>query len=301
MSAVKSYPSILSALAQNDLAATGRVYLLLQAVDVKHSGYFSMEEVRKTLCNKRSEWFVCSWRWLRKLLDRGDGVLWDRHTSGGLWLRSPLNVALALGVARLSGRPVYIPVGDLLGSIQRVKAHFFASFESGRKHDTPISQKALRRVTGTAERTQREYNKLLNRKASKNYSLTGLQYNQENVYELVINKGKTVLKYIDKKGLRFNDQKAYCLYRLPDTRSRVHEQAPRGSVRAINKAINLTNSREMGKHSRVSRMYHHSAVTAAKAYNRSPYNPHYWLLGVTPMPNATMAGKFEAVNVWGCI
>ena len=298
---IKSHPSLLAAVIRHNLVPPGRVYKLLQAIDTDGRGLFLIENIKKVLCNKRSDYFICSWRWMRQLLDRGEGIFWDRHTDGRLWLRGPRHVALALDVDRLHGKPVYIPINALLGGIKEVTAHFFASFESGRKQDTPISQKSLRKATGAAERTQYEYNKLLGRQAKKNFTITGLEYNKENVYELTINRHKTVLQYVDRRRLRHSDDTPVCLYRLPDTRSRVHEQAPKGSLRSINAAINLAITRGRGKYGRVNRMYHPSVEAAAKSYGRNPDSPHYWPIGKAAFPNASRVGKFEAVTMWGVV
>jgi hypothetical protein len=302
MTAVRSYPSLLSAITSHDLSSPGRVYKLLQAIDENKTGLFTIASIKETLCSKRSKYHICSWRWLRKLLDRGEGVFWNRYTDSQLWLRGPKRVALALGIDHLYGRPVYLPIESLLGSIQEVKANFFAAFESGRKNETPISQRTLRNVTGISERTQRTYNQLLERTITKNYTITGLEYNQENVYDLTMQSGRPVLQFVDKRGLRFNDPTAaYCLYRLPDTRSRVHEQAPKGRQRAINKALNLADNLEQGKRAGVDRLYYDSVEAAAKAYGRNPNNPHYWPLKKSALPNARKTGKFEGVGMWGCV
>lgn len=299
MQTVKAYPSLLSAITRNNLVAPARVYKLLQAIDDDRRGLFLVEDARKKLCNRHSKYYVCSWRWMRELLDRGEGIFWQRHTKDQLWLNGPKRVALALNVERLQGRPVYLPVDALLGSIKEVSANFFAAYESGRKHDNPISQRTLRQVTGVSERAQYEYNKLLGRKATKNYTITNLEYNQENVYKLVVQAGRPVMRFIDWHGLQGESRKAVCLYRLPDTRSRVHEQAAKGRQGQINKAINLAITREQGNDSEVNRLYFPTIGAAVKDFGRNPEQPHYWPLGKSVIPNAGMTGKFEGVNMWG--
>lgn len=293
---VKAYPSILAGCRKTKRVPAGRLWLLLRGLDPAGQGLWEVEEVKRRFCDKSSPRYLgFTERRLRQILTDGEGIFWDSHTDGRLWLRGAARVAAALGVDHLHGRPVVIPLSALLGSIKEVKAHFFASYESGRKRDTPLSQAALREATGAAERTQRDYNKLLARQVTTNYTVTSREYDQENVWTLAQEQDRPVLKFTDWQGKRHGKRRAaYCAYRLPDTRSKVHEQAPKGRQRQINRTLNLVNKRERGKSGSFNRVYHPSVEEAAKAYGRNPDHTHHWPLDKKREPAAAR----PPVSLW---
>jgi hypothetical protein len=50
-----------------------------------------------------------------------------------VWLRSQAKVAAALGLRKLRGRAVELPLSVLLGPIGDLRAHLYASFHSSRR------------------------------------------------------------------------------------------------------------------------------------------------------------------------
>ncbi|HET6444389.1 MAG TPA: hypothetical protein VFI27_07380, partial [candidate division Zixibacteria bacterium] len=150
---VKVYPSLAQAMLQAELAAPGRVYWLLKHLDTQGKGWLSVDDIRFHLTNKQSSLRVCGWRRLRQILNQGEDFFWARDRVGRLWINGPAKVAQALGCNRLKGKPIALPIAVLLGGIKEVRAHFYASFHSGRHTNNPISREALRELTGVAERT----------------------------------------------------------------------------------------------------------------------------------------------------
>ena len=118
------------------------------------------EEIRERLTKKGSPLQVVGWRRLRQIFHQGEGVFWERDSHGRLWLRSALRIALELDCDRLKGKRVELPINALLGGIGTVRAHFYASFHSGRSTDNPISRDTLASITGLSSRTQRDYDRL---------------------------------------------------------------------------------------------------------------------------------------------
>jgi len=165
---VKLFPDIALGMLGKKVVAAGRLWLLLQHVDAKGSGRLSLASVRELLTDRNSSLRFCGPRQLRKLFAQGDGLFWTRD-GNCIWLRSVAKVAAALGVPRLNSRPVCLPVSVLLQGIGAVRAHFFASFHSGRqaKQDKgknrdvvrtdpgPLSRATLHQITHVKPRTQR--------------------------------------------------------------------------------------------------------------------------------------------------
>jgi len=282
------------------LAPAFRLWLIFQALDDAGRGCHDISDIYHLLTAKRSRWQIYkSKRAVRHILAQGEGIFWHRHTDDRLWRRSPDKVADALGCGRLRGMPVLLPFKPMLGSIGNVKAHLFASYESGRRSDAPISRAALADKTGVSERAQRDYRRRLGQKAEINTVITGLEYNRANIQETsgrlmrrcVSKSGKNsknpVFPFRDWLGKRGPVGAVYVAYRIADTRRRCHKQAAKGRLRKINRAIDLVNNPTRGKHGQANRAYHPSAEKAAAAYNRDPETDHYYHDG--------------GVNIWGVL
>ena len=71
----------------------------------------------------------------------------------------------------MKGKRVDLPIKTLLGGIGEVRAHFYASFHSGRPAANPISRQTLENITGLSPRTQRDYDRLANVKRQRNIAV----------------------------------------------------------------------------------------------------------------------------------
>jgi len=297
---VTAYPTLLNAAATANQAPEMRVYLLARALDPGGRGSVDLADIRRLFTGKRSKWRIYkSWRGLREVLAQGDGIFWTRE-NGRLWLHTPARIARALDCGRLRGLPVAMTVRPLLKSIGTVRAHFFASYESGRRNtDRPISQAGLAAITGVPDRTQRAYNKRLKRKVRKNNVVTGQSYSTANIQELAYKHGRPVFRFVDWLGKRGPKKARYCAYRIADTRSCSHKQAAKGRLKKINRQIDLVNYLERGNNRKVDRTYHPDADSAAKAFNRDPEIDRVYPDSGGLQPKASRRSKREGVRFWG--
>ena len=103
------YADIGLAMLRRGLAAPGRLWLLLRHLDGDGRGWVTVAEARARLTGKGAPLRICGWRQLRNLLRQGQGIFWERDGER-IWYRSTLRVADALGVERLTGRPVDLPL-----------------------------------------------------------------------------------------------------------------------------------------------------------------------------------------------
>jgi hypothetical protein len=69
--------------------------------------------VRARLTKGDSPTRLCDQRQLRALLQQGNGLFRQRDKTH-VWLKSTVNVAAQLGVVRLTGRPIALPLAVLL-------------------------------------------------------------------------------------------------------------------------------------------------------------------------------------------
>ena len=227
MATVRAYPSLLNASHKAGSVPGMWLYLLLKAIDDQGRGCVHIHHARKMLTTRSRFRVQQSWRRLRQILADGEGVYWTRDNVGRIWLRAPGRIATALNCDHLDGRPILLKLADLRQDIATVKAHFFAAFESGRRDPNPISQAALENITGVPERTQREYNKRLERTARKNVAITELAWEPE-IFQPMAANGRTVFRLTDFHGVRGDKGKKYIAYRIPDSRSLSHRQGCRG-------------------------------------------------------------------------
>ena len=300
---IRHYPTLGIAAMRADRAPAFRLWLVLQALDDAGRGCHDIGDLYRLLTDKRSRWRMYgSIRAIRHIMAQGEGVFWDRHTDDRLWRRSSARVADALGCGRLVGMPVLLPLKPMMGSIGKVRAHLYAAYESGRRSDDPISREALAKTTGIKERTQRNYDRLLKRKAKTNIVITGLAWNQANEQMMIDRLRMPVFPFCDWKGKRGPAGALWVAYRVADTRQRCHKQAAKGRMRKINHAINLVNNPARGKHGLlVNRKYHANASAAGKAANRDQMSDHYYPDEGRLQPKAKRRSKIEGVRIWAAV
>lgn len=308
---VKVYPTLNLAFYQAGPAA-GRLWYLMRAYDEAiHSGRGWLPvNTLYTLFGRGNgsgqpggPWGIYGRRRLRQLLGEGEELgLWHRDRRGRLWLHAPHNVSEALGCGKLGGRPVYLPTAGLLGGIKLVRAHFYASWESGRRHDAPTSRATLEAVTGVPERTQRHYDQLLGRQSQTNIVVTDVAYTPESRQDATWHNGRNVLCFVDWKGKRGGEKRAeYIARRLPSTRDRCHEPAPKGRLRKHNRRITLVKNTAPGHAAEVVQVYHSSGQAAAAAFNRAPELVHFYPDGRALLPTTATPARLVATQLWGAL
>ena len=272
---VKAYPTILLALLHHNMAPAGRVYLLMRAFDYKGRGCFEIDQVRTLLTCKQSPWRICGWRRLRQIFNQAEGILWKRHTADRIWLRSPAKIAQTLDCTRLKGFPISLPVETLLQGISRVRANFYGSFHSGRLEEKPISRRTLRSLTGVAERTQRDYDKVAKVSRQRNMSV-GARYSKGILEERTWHHGLAVFRFIDIQGKQGRRGQEYVAWHLPNSYKGPHSQCAKGRQKKINKQIDLVNIGVQGNGPAVNRLFHPDAKSAAKSFSRNCQIDSYW-------------------------
>jgi hypothetical protein len=277
---VKLYPDIALGMLHKDLTAAGRIWLLLRYLDQDGRGWLRIDLIQKKLTAKDSNLRVCGRRHLRNLLQQGRGVFWDRDKDK-VWLKSAAKVAAALDVARLSGHPVKLSVPALLGGIGQVRAHFYASFHSGRKSGNPISRSRLEEITQVPERTQRVYDQIAGVSSQRNIAV-GEKYSNKEVQEQAWQHGQATFKFFDTKGKQGPAGRHYLAWRLPNSYQGCHQPSPRGRQKKINNRLNhqidlvILGAQGNGLDRRIDRLFHTNGMEASKAYNRNSQDDIYW-------------------------
>lgn len=281
---IKLYPDLALGMLHKDLAAPGRIWLLLRYLDREGRGSLRIDLIEEQLTGKNSKLRVCGRRQLRNLLKQGRGIFWERDKER-LWLKSVARVAEVLEVRRLTGMPVELPVAVLLGGIGRVRAHLYASFHSGRRSDGPISRAKLARLTHVPERTQRVYEQATGVTVRSNMAVG--PHSEKEVQERAWRHGRAVFEFVDKEGKQGPAGGRYLAWQLPNNYEGCHEQSAKGRQKKTNRQIDLVASGAQGNgleregsqersSKGVGRIFHAGGLEAGKAYNRDGCDDHYW-------------------------
>lgn len=284
---IKLYPGLVVGILQQRMAGAGRVWFLLRHLDKNGRGWLSVEVVRGCLTDKTSPHYLCGWRQLRNVLQAGQGVFWQRDETG-IWLRSVAKTAVSLGVERLTGQPVLVPLKVLLSGLDEVKAHFYASFHSGRKQPAPISRQVLQTVTGVPARTQREYEKLAGIYPQRNIGV-GELYTAEKEQQRAWTQGTAVFDFVDYHGQQGPVRQRYVAWHLPNSYSGCHQLCSKGRQKKINREIILVNQKVRGKGFQGCQLFHPNGAAAGRAYNRHDGQDHYWQQG---------RSRQDGVSIW---
>jgi len=297
---VKLYPDLALGMLRQEIVSPGRIWLLLQHIDERGRGWVTLSEARRRLTERNSELRICGRRQLRKLFARGEGLFWRRQKDR-VWLRSTAKVAASLNVQRLTGSPIALPVDDLLKGIGHVRAHFYASFHSGRnkealgeKRAKLIARSTLQRISHASRRSQQRYEHRVGIVAQANVALGGVS-TMVNDQRIAWKKGTAAFRFRDSAGKVGRKGVTYSTWQLPNNYSAPHATLPKGRQKRINRELadlfmkGMTGNgklsvpfgqrcgREVGYEAEYGdRLYHKHSLSAAASFTRTPHTDAYW-------------------------
>lgn len=273
---------------RRELTAPGRLWLLLRYLDHPGSGSLRIDIVSQQLTEKTSSLYLCGKRQLRNLLKGGEGVYWTR-TKERIWLRSVAKVACALGVERLSGRPVALPLHALLAGIGTFRAQLYSAFHSGRAKDTPqgeqaqpIARATLARLSGVGRSSQRVYEQQAGIHIQANFAVGELATKESGQNRAWV-QGPALFELKDYRGRQGKKGKTYLAWQLPNSYLGQHPQRPKGRQKRINRELQDLvmkgmpgNSERTSGAQQVEKVYYPNGKLAAKASGRDPERELYW-------------------------
>lgn len=291
---VKLYPDIGLGMLRQEMAAPGRLWLLLRYLDREVRGVLRIDNLVDTLARPSAPLHLCGKRQLRNLLRDGEGIFWTRGQDC-VWLYSAARVASGLGVARLTGRPVALPLAALLGGIGDFRAHLYTAFYSGRARETaygvramPLARDTLAGLSGVGRSSQRAYEARVGVAVQANFAV-GEVSSKEGKEKRAWQQGQALFEIKDYRGQQGKRGKTYLAWQLPNSYGGQHQRRPKGRQRRINRELkdlvtkgtpgNVGGTGETaslhGTGQPQKRYYPHGKL-AALAYGRNPGQPHYW-------------------------
>lgn len=285
---VKHYPDIGLGMLRQELAAPGRLWLMLRYLDREGRGFLRIDNLEAQLTNKTSSLRLCGRRQLRNLLKDGAGIFWTRDKTG-IWLRSAARVAAALQVEQLTGRPVALPVAALLEGVGTFRAHLYAAFHSGRMKETPdgrrvmpIARETMAQLSGVGRSSQRIYEDRVGIAVQANFAV-GEVTTKEKWEKRAWQQGRALFELKDYLGQQGKKGKTYLAWQLPNSYCGQHRHRPRGRQKRINRELKDLvmqgmpgNGEGTNKTQKPEKVYFPNGKLAAKAYGRDPERDFYW-------------------------
>ena len=284
---VKLYPDIALGMLRTGGTAVGRVWLLCHHLDAQRCGKLRIELLKEQLSTKSSPLYLCGKRQLRNLLRDGEGVYWTRDRES-VWLRSTAKVALSLGVGRLTGWPVALPVAALLGGVGDFRAHLYAAFHSGRgkaapsDKPRPIARVTLTALSGVGQSSQRAYEARLKLAVRSNFAI-GEIATAPRQEDRAWQQGMALFTLRDHNGQQGRPGNVYLAWQLPNSYAGPHRQRPKGRQKRINRQLkDLVRQGMPGNVGKVmetqqpERRYCANGKVAAQQANKQPKRDFYW-------------------------
>lgn len=298
---VKLYPDIALGMLRTGGTAVGRLWLLCHHLDGPGCGKLRIDILVQRLTVKTSALRLCGKRQLRNLLRDGEGVYWTRDRQH-IWLRSAAKVAGALGVERLTGWPVALPVAVLLGGIGDFRAHLYAAFHSGRakaagpeKRAMPIARDTLANLSGVGRSSQRAYEARLNLPVRPNFAV-GEAATAPRQEERAWEQGGALFTLCDYSGQQGGPGKVYLAWQLPNSYAGQHQRQPKGRQKRINRQLKdlVTQGMPGNDEGRVDtrlplRRYCANGKLAAQQAGKRPGHDFYW---------CAPAGNGRSQQIW---
>jgi hypothetical protein len=296
---VKLYPDIGLGMLREALTAPGRLWLLLRYLDIEGRGTLRIDITQQNLTQKSSRLRLCGKRQLRNLLRDGEGVFWERDKTH-IWLRAAGKVAYALGVERLSGKPVALPLEALLNGIGGFRAHLYTAFHSGRTKETadgsqamPIARSTLAELSGVGESSQRAYESRVDIEIQANFAI-GDERTKEGQEDHAWRQGQALFTLKDYRGYQGKKGRTYLAWQLPNSYIGEHAHRPRGRQRRINRKLKDLvikgmpgNVERRNEARRLKKSYFPTKERAAKVHERNSERALYW------RRHQTRNGSFE--------
>ncbi len=285
---VKLYPDIGLGMLRQELAAPGRLWLMLRYLDRQGSGNLRIDVIRETITTRKKPLYLCGRRQLRNLLRHGEGIFWTRDKER-VWLYSAARVAFALGVARLTGRPVALPIAALLNGVGQFRAHLYTAFYSSRTRNSsrgsqamPIARSTMAALSGVGASSQRTYEAQTGVKVQANFAV-GEQITKENLENRAWQQGRALFEIQDYRGYQGQKGKRYLAWQLPNSYIGQHPHRPKGRQKRINRKLKDLvmkgmpgNVEGMNETQLRQKIYFPNGKLAAKAYSRNPKQELYW-------------------------
>ena len=261
-----------------------RLYKILQTLDREGRGWLANSSVEKALTRKESVHYIYGRRQLKNMLQRGEGLFWQRAKSKGelrIRLVARAKVASHLLNDRLRGHEVSFPVSHLLGSGRGrqagVNAALYTAVHAGQigreGKSGPISRDRLREVSGCSSYRQRRYEKRMGITVARHIHILG-RHSDYNLNRIRLHQGLPAYKHTDYRGKinRHRRGADYIALRLPNSYSTPDSFAVVHSRRqhSINRqlvGLCLMGSEGSGSDEYV-RLFHENGLSAVRSFNR---------------------------------
>ncbi len=272
-----------------------RLYKILQVLDREGRGWLCSSFVETTLTKKASRHYIYGRRQLKNMLQRGEGLFWQRAKSNRelrVRLAARAKVTALLLGSHLRGQEVSFPLKHLLGSGRgrqaAVNAALYTAVHAGqieRKGKSgPISRAKLRNVSGCSSYRQRHYERRMGITVASHIYILG-QHSDYELQRAKIHQDLPAYKHTDyrgkinrhKRGAEYIALRLPNSYSTPDTFAVVHSRRQRTINRQLAGLCHMGS--EGSDRDEYVRLFHENAVSAVRSFNRDPQTTAFCPLG----------------------
>lgn len=237
---IRMYPALAGAILKHEQSAPARIYILARALDQadgmdNQRGAISIADLRATIATKQRGRKLMTWKRLEQIIEEGVGLFWT-VSNGTIWLHGPVKIAHALGVSRLHGRPVALPVSAFLETIQAARASLYAACLAG-FGGKPVTRDTILGLTGVSHSSQRTYEERAGIEAQKQIAV-GDAYSQAGMQDAAYEHGQA-FELIDRAGRHGPKNRSYVAWQLPNSYRPAMPPLPKGRQRRINQQLTL--------------------------------------------------------------
>lgn len=271
----------------------GRLWYAMRYIDQnvmekKGTGRFYLSDLKPIICNKKSQYYICSYRQLKNVLSAGDNVLWQYNKKHGLVFYFGYKKACQnMKIDRLIGAPVLIDDRHLFNGLQMFRAVCYAAYISTLREDSPVSRRYLCDVTGLSKNTILAYERLVTVLKRQNIAVTDEPYDIENYKEYIFKYGRACFKLNGKVA-----------WRLPNSYKSSLEKTSLGSMKGLNFSLNDIREGQQGKSKLIPLSSKKFYTMDSKSERTQSIKSHFELISRGTMRTAETVTKLTAVSVW---
>lgn len=274
---LRTYPSVNAAFLRQDSPVL-RLWYLLRHVDTQGRGIVTKADARGAFCDRQSTLYCMTAARLRQVLQAGEDTCWN--VQGDLiHMRSVARVAEAVGVDKLRGSNVAVPVADMLGGMRQVRAALWATIHAARR-PSPIARETLADVFGLPSSTQRAYDAEAGTVREQNIAV-------------IPDSAAADHKYTRRRIVGGED---VLTAHMPSTYKAALKQDKPGRKSKVNDKLNALVSVSPQKRGSGARRYFANEAAAARAARQGRWAYH--ATGRTLTVNVCKKTRLEAANVW---
>ena len=258
-----------------------RLWLLLHAIAKSNGGWLTHDKVRTELTSHQGKFRLFGPRRLAAVIFQGEGVFWkvsdNKQGERRIWLHGLAHICQQLGIERLYGRPLEVPLSELLQPMPKVRSVFYAATLANHDESKPVSRRSLETMTGCSKRRQRTYERHQGITTTRHYANKG-EYSDHKLQSTRYD-GYAAFPLKDRNGRFGKLGKWYVAHHLPSTYHlpATHTLGSMAQTRRVNRRLQIDPCRKGngGNGEQLDKLYCDHATEAMRNWQQNQKRVYY--------------------------